>query len=98
LAYAASEDRKLPVSLKADRVTFDQQKGFSTYEGHVILTQGSMRLEADRMTVQLGKNQKIEEINAYGAQPTFKKKWMMAPWSKVMASVYVICFPKVLCT
>ncbi len=74
LAYAASEDRKLPVSLKADRVTFDQQKGFSTYEGHVVLTQGSMRLEADRMTVQLGKNQKIDEINTYGAPARFQEK------------------------
>jgi lipopolysaccharide export system protein LptA len=74
LAHAVSEDRKKPVSLKADRVTFDQQKGFSTYEGRVMLVQGSMSLDADRMTVQLNKNQQIEEINAYGAPGHFKDK------------------------
>ncbi len=51
-AAALSNDREQPIQLEADGVEFDEAKNRSVYEGNVIVVQGSLRLEADRVTVQ----------------------------------------------
>lgn len=45
------QDRSLPINLEADRVTFDDRQGISTYHGNVIFTQGVTRLTGDTITV-----------------------------------------------
>jgi lipopolysaccharide export system protein LptA len=51
-AGAERADRDKPINLEADRVTIDDAKKVSVFEGNVVLTQGTTTLRADRMTVR----------------------------------------------
>ena len=50
--HAERADRDKPVNLEADRVTVDDAKQTATFEGNVVLTQGSLMIRGDRMVVQ----------------------------------------------
>jgi lipopolysaccharide export system protein LptA len=72
-AHAEKADRDKPINLEADRVTIDDAKKVSTFEGNVVLTQGTLVLRADRMVVR----QDAEGFNqgtAYGNLATFRQK------------------------
>ena len=51
-AHAERADRDKPVNLEADRVTLDDAKQTSSFEGNVVLTQGTLMIRSDRMIVQ----------------------------------------------
>ncbi len=51
-AQAERGDRSKPVNLEADRVTVDETKQTATFEGNVVLTQGTLMIRGDRMVVQ----------------------------------------------
>lgn len=51
-ANAEKADREKPINLEADRVTVDDAKQLSTFEGNVVLTQGTMMIRGDRMEVR----------------------------------------------
>lgn len=51
VVLSAPEDREQPIQLEADRAELDQKSGVSVYEGNVVITQGSMRLAADKATI-----------------------------------------------
>ena len=48
---ALSSDKDQPIDIEADSVDIDESKGQSIYVGNVKVTQGSIRLLADRVTV-----------------------------------------------
>ena len=48
-ALSLSTDRAQPIELEADRGWLNEHARSSVYEGNVVLTQGSLRLEGDRM-------------------------------------------------
>ncbi len=50
-ARAEKADRERPVQIEADTVHMDDAKKTAQYEGHVILTQGTMSMQADRIDV-----------------------------------------------
>lgn len=72
-AAAERADRDKPINLEADKVTVDDKKQISTFEGNVVLTQGSMRITADRILVRQDKKG-IQSATAYGKPATFKQK------------------------
>lgn len=49
---AEKADREKPINLESDRVTVDDAKQISTFEGSVILTQGTLIIRGDRMEVR----------------------------------------------
>jgi len=51
-AHAEKADRDKPIHLEADRVTVDDAKQISTFEGNVVLTQGTMMIRGNRMEVR----------------------------------------------
>lgn len=51
LAAALSSDREQPIHIKADRVSLDERRGVSHYTGNVRLTQGTLTILSDTMTV-----------------------------------------------
>ena len=51
LLIALESDSQQPTYIEADRVEIDDAKGISIYRGNVILTQGTIRLTADVLTV-----------------------------------------------
>ena len=64
LVAALPEDRTQPIQLEASRGQLDQKTGVSVYEGNVVITQGSMRLNADTVTIHVQDNnfQRLEAV------------------------------------
>lgn len=50
-APAAPPSATTPVTIEADRMELDQKNNTSRYQGHVILVQGSLRINADSITL-----------------------------------------------
>ncbi len=51
-AAAEKSDRNKPVNVEADKLTIDDNKKESIFEGNVTLTQGTLMLKADRVVVK----------------------------------------------
>jgi lipopolysaccharide export system protein LptA len=54
-AQAEKADRNKPIHLEADRVTVDDAKQVATFNGNVVLTQGTLVMRGDRMEVRQDK-------------------------------------------
>lgn len=73
-AFALPTDRNQPISLVADRATYNDKTGYTTYSGNVVIEQGSMKLQADSVTAQLNKNRQISTVTANGHPARFQQK------------------------
>ena len=51
LALALPDDQQQPIKIAADTATRDERAGITIYEGNVQLTQGSLKIVADMLTV-----------------------------------------------
>lgn len=72
-AQAASADRKLPLSIEADRKHTDYKGGVATYEGRVIIRQGQLTLTADKATLHLREGQ-LERAVLEGQPVTYEDR------------------------
>jgi lipopolysaccharide export system protein LptA len=72
-AWAERADREKPIHLEADRVTIDDAKKISVFEGNVILTQGTLVIRADRMIVREDQ-QGFNHGTAFGNLAKFRQK------------------------
>ena len=70
-ALAAEPAASAPVHLRADRIEIDQKRGVSRYQGRVVLTQGTLRVTADRAEAR-GRQQTVEQVTAEGRPTTFR--------------------------
>jgi len=61
LLQALTSDKDQPMQLEADSVSIDDSTGVSLYEGNVVITQGSLKLWADRLWIYRhdGKTEKL---------------------------------------
>ncbi len=69
-ANARSQDTQLPLHIEADTAEFDDKTGISIYRGKVRITQGSMLLTGDVVTL-ISPNKQIDKITAEGQPATF---------------------------
>ncbi len=51
LAWGLTSDQEQPIYMEADSVDIDEESGISIYVGNVEVTQGTMHLTADKVTV-----------------------------------------------
>ena len=72
-AYAERADRTKPVNLEADRVTVEEAKQTATFEGNVIMTQGTLTIRGERMIVQQDADG-FRHGAAYGNLASFRQK------------------------
>ncbi len=72
-AHAERADRTKPVNLEADRVTVEEAKQTATFEGNVILTQGTLTIRGERMIVQQDADG-FKHGAAYGNLASFRQK------------------------
>ena len=72
-AYAERADRTKPVNLEADRVSVEEAKQTATFEGNVILTQGTLTIRGERMVVQQDADG-FKYGAAYGNLASFRQK------------------------
>jgi len=73
LALALESDREQAIELAADSVDIDEGKGVSVYRGDVDLRQGSIRLQADVVTVHQDKR-RPNRIVAQGRPVKFQQQ------------------------
>jgi len=64
-AQALEQDRDQPLQINAATVNINEKTGVAVYHGHVVLIQGSMRLDADRLEV-LTRGMHFETATATG--------------------------------
>jgi lipopolysaccharide export system protein LptA len=55
-ALAEKADRSKPLHIEADKVTLDDAAKVSVFEGHVVMTQGTTRITADKVTLREDKD------------------------------------------
>lgn len=72
IALALPEDKDQPIHVQANSVEIDDKKGVSVYRGNVILTQGSIILHADTLTVEHPKRQ-LQKAVAQGNPAQFQQ-------------------------
>ena len=72
-AHAEKTDRDKPVNLEADTVTLDDIRKVSTYQGNVVLTQGTLMLRADHLQVTQNADG-LDKVSATGRPVAFRQK------------------------
>lgn len=72
-ALALSTDKDQPIVVEADGMEVDDGKGITTYQGNVVLDQGSIHLTADKLII-LQKNGATDEIQAEGQPVKFRQR------------------------
>jgi len=70
---AEQGDREKPVNIEADRLTIDDIKKESVFEGNVTVSQGTLLLKADRVVVKQDAGG-FNYAYAYGKPAYFKQK------------------------
>jgi len=71
VATALPSDRQAPIKISADNATYKNNQG--TYTGNVILTQGSLRIQADRLVINQT-NRKVSDVVATGRPARFQQQ------------------------
>ena len=71
--FAEKADRDKPVHLEADRATVQDANKLATFTGNVVLTQGTLIIRSDKMTVKEDANG-FQHAVAYGNLATFRQK------------------------
>ncbi|MFM9969931.1 MAG: lipopolysaccharide transport periplasmic protein LptA [Burkholderiales bacterium] len=72
-ARAERADREKPVNIESDRLNADDAKKTSVFEGRVVLTQGTLVIRGDRLTVKQD-NQGFQFGIVIGNLATFRQK------------------------
>jgi len=69
---ALESDPEQPVYIDSDQATYNEKAETSTYTGNVVATQGSIKIDADKLVVYL-KNGDIVKLVATGNPSKFKQ-------------------------
>jgi lipopolysaccharide export system protein LptA len=72
-AMAEKADRDKAIHIEADRVTVDDVKQISVFDGNVVLRQGTMLIRGDRMEVRQDK-EGFKQGTVWGKRAHFRQK------------------------
>lgn len=72
-SYAEQSDRSKPVHLESDRLSIDDARQISTFEGNVQLSQGTMMIRGDKVIVTQDKSG-VKHGTAIGQPASFRQK------------------------
>ncbi len=72
-AHALPSDAQEPIRLLADKATYSERTGVTSYSGDVTITQGTLKLTADNITVNLSNNRSIDTAVATGRPATMQQ-------------------------
>ncbi len=74
LCWALPQDKQQPIEISADRAEIDDHSGTAIYSGNVKLTQGSLQLNADKLTLHTDSNGDIRQLVAQGQPAHFQQQ------------------------
>lgn len=72
-SHALPSDANQPIKLLADKATYSESTGVTSYSGTVIITQGTLKLTADNITVNLSDKRSINSAVATGRPATMQQ-------------------------
>lgn len=72
-AHAERADRDRPVNIESDRMNADDAQKIAVFEGRVVLTQGTLTIRADNLTVRQD-SEGFQSAVAVGKPTTFRQK------------------------
>ena len=72
-AMALPSDAQQPIRLLADKATYSERTGVTSYSGNVTITQGTLKLAADNITVNLSNGRSIQSAIATGRPATMQQ-------------------------
>jgi lipopolysaccharide export system protein LptA len=72
--FALPSDRNQQLSLVADRATYNDKTGVTTYTGNVVIEQGTMKLQADSIVATLNQNVKFKRLQLKVSWQNFSSK------------------------
>lgn len=73
-AFAVTGDTEQPIHIESDQQSLDMQGNVVTFTGNVIVTQGTIKINADKVVVtRPGGEDGKEVIDGYGNPATFTR-------------------------
>lgn len=73
-AWSLPQDKQQPIEITADRAEIDDQAGTATYSGSVTLIQGSLQLNANKLTLHTDSKGDIRLLVAQGQPAHFQQQ------------------------
>lgn len=74
MSFALPSDRNQPITMVADRATYNDKTGVTTYSGNVVIEQGTMKLNAASIVANLNSKKQISTITATGSPAKFQQQ------------------------
>ncbi len=72
-AAALSTDKDQDIEVEADTAMLDDTRNISIYTGNVVVTQGSMRITGDKLTLYYTDDRELEKTIVEGTPATFRQ-------------------------
>lgn len=72
-AWALSSDREQAMHIESNQAELDEQKGVSTYIGNVRVTQGTLVLTGDHMTIH-SEGERLRHLILLGKPATYRQR------------------------
>ena len=72
-ALALSSDREEPIEIEADSAEADDAKGITIYKGDVIITQGTLRITGEHVTIHYGEGNSFTKMVTLGNPARFRQ-------------------------
>ena len=72
--WALSSDREQPINIEADQAEADDVRRVTIYRGDVIITQGTLEINGDIVTIHFDERQEMTKLVAQGKPAKFKQQ------------------------
>ena len=73
-AWALPSDREQPIRVQADSAELDDKQGVAVYRGNVVITQGTLKITGDTVTITQDANGDIEVFTSVGKPAYYEQK------------------------
>ena len=71
--WALTTDKDQPIEIEADSAELDDKEGVTIYEGNVVVTQGSIRMTGNKMTVHYTGDNELDTVVLNGHPATYRQ-------------------------
>lgn len=88
--WAVPEDAEQPIHIRADSAEIDEVRGLAIYRGGVRMDQGTLRVTADTMTIELA-DERVVKITAEGDRAHYQQR-LEHDASEVVANARTIIY------
>lgn len=72
-AHGLKSDADQPIDIEADSAVMDEKEGVAVYQGGVIVTQGSIRIQGDKVTVYTNDEDAFDRALVEGRPARFRQ-------------------------